>query len=210
MKINKSTISQLFELIRTAYDNAFAGKSESDMYNLVELWYDCLKEYPQEVILQATKNAIKYSEFVPRIATVVREADALMQAYSPNEGALWNELKAAIDKVSGELPYMSGAYDTVKHVDTGLTTAGEVCRLIHTTYCGLNDKIKEYCGNERGFIDIARLDEEGLQFEKARFMKQLPILAERVKLKRNIPPQLADLIKGICESNERKLIGDGK
>lgn len=207
MELNKSTIPQIFELLRTAYDNAFVGKSETDMFNLVELWYDCLHEYPLEVVLQATKNAIKHSEFIPRIATVVKEVETLMQAYRSNDSELWNELRAAVDRISGELPYMSGAYDTVVHDDTGLTTAGEVRKLIHTTYCGLNKKIKEYCGNERGFIDIARLDEEGLQFEKARFIKQLPVLTERVKIKQSTPPQLANLIKGICDSNDKKLLG---
>lgn len=207
MELTKSTIPQIFELLRTAYDNAFTGKSETDMFNLVELWYDCLHEYPLEVVLQATKNAIKHSEFIPRIATVVKEAETLMQAYRSNDSELWNELKVAVDKISGELPYMSGAYDTVVHDDTGLTTAGEVRRLIHMTYVGLNEKIKEYCGNERGFIDIARLDEEGLQFEKARFIKQLPVLAERVKTKQSTSPQLANLIKGIRASNDKKLLG---
>lgn len=210
MVTSKSTITQILELIRTAYDNAFAGKSEADMYNLVELWYDCLKEYPQEVVLQATKNAIKRSEFTPRIATVNNEAEKLMQTYTANDGELWNELRAAIERVSGELPYMGGAYDTVVHDDTGLTTAGEVRKLIHTVYVGLHDKIKEYCGNERGFIDIARLDDEGLQFEKARFMKQLPILTERVKTKQSVSPQLANLIKGISDSNKQRLIGNGR
>ena len=210
MGTSKSTITQIFELIRTAYDNAFAGKSEADMYNLVELWYDCLNEYPQEVVLQATKNAIKHSEFIPRIATIAMEADAIMQAYRSNDGELWNELKSAVDRVSGELVYMSGAYDTVRHDDTGLTTAGEVRKLIHTVYVGLNDKIKEYCGGERGFIDIARQDDYRVQFEQERCINQLNILSERVKVKRSISPQLASLIKGICDSNERKLIGEGK
>lgn len=210
MVTSKSTITQILELIRTAYDNAFAGKSEADMYNLVELWYDCLKEYPQEVVLQATKNVIKRSEFIPRIATVNNEAENLMQTYTANDSELWNELRAAVERVRGELPYMGGAYDTVVHDDTGLTTAGEVRKLIHTVYVGLNDKIKEYCGNERGFIDIARLDDEGLQFEKARFMKQLPILMERVKTKQSISPQLANLIKGISDSNKQRLIWGGQ
>ena len=207
MGTNRSTITQIFELIRMAYDNAFVGKSEEDMYQLVELWYDCLKDYPQEVVLQATKNAIKHSEFVPRVATIVKEIDALTVAYSANDSQLWNELNAAVNRISGELVYMSGAYDTVVHDDTGLTTAGEVRKLVSTVYASLNPKIKEYCGNERGFIDIARQDDEGLQFEKARFMKQLPLLAERVKIRQQTPSQVADLIQGLCDCNKQKLLG---
>lgn len=210
MDLTKSTIPQIFELIRTAYDNPFAGKSESDMFNLVELWFDCLKDYPLEVVLQATKNAIKHSEFPPRIPTVNKEAEALMQAYRANDSALWNQLIAAVNRVSYELPYMNGNYDTVIHDDTGLTTAGEVMALVRKVYAALDPKIKEYCGNERGFIDIARLNDEGLQFEKGRFFKQLPLLAERVKIKQQTPPQLANLIAGVIESSHQKLIGEGK
>ena len=209
MELPKSTIPQIFDLLRTAYDNAFAGKSESDMFNLVELWYDCLKEYPQEVILQATKNAIKHSEFPPRIATVNREAEALMQTYRLNDGELWNEFLTAINRVRGELPYMCGMYDTFVHEDTGLTTAGEVWQLVQKVFGALDPKIKEYCGNINGFVDIAKQDDESFQYEKGRFLKQLPLLAERIKVKEQMPAQLANLIKGICESSKSNLIGDG-
>lgn len=210
MELNKSAVPRIFELIRTAYDNAFAGKSENDMYNLVELWYDCLREYPYEVVVQATKNAIKHSEYPPRIATVVKEAESLIDAQGTGDGELWNGLCSALRQIRSELPYASDRYDTVVHNDTGLTTAGEARKFIAKVYNGLDEKVKEYCGNMRGFMDLAAIAEEDMQYEKGRFLKQLPVLAERIKIKRETPPQLANLIKGICENNARQLIGDKK
>ena len=59
----------------------------------------------------------------------------------------------------------------------------------------------------RGFMDLAQLDDVELQFEKGRFMKQLPMITERIKVKQQTPPQLANLIRGLT-SSDKKLLGD--
>lgn len=206
-QITKSDVLQILETIRLTYDNAFAGKSENDMTVLVGIWYDCLSEYPKEVVFTALKSAIKHSEYVPKISTVVKEIEALIGSQQASDSELWNELLRAIEAVRIHLPYMCGAYDTVRHSDTGKTTAEEISELVRRTYAGLSPKVKEYCGNLRGFVDIAKQDDESLQFEKARFVKQSPALTERTKIKQQTPPQLTNLIKELCGSNGQRLLG---
>ena len=60
----------------------------------------------------------------------------------------------------------------------------------------------------RGFMDLAQIDEADLQYEKGRFMKQAPVIAERIKIKQQTPPQLANLIKSLANGSEKKLLGD--
>ena len=104
-------------------------------------------------------------------------------------------------------PYASERYDTVIHDDTGLTTAGETRKLISRVYNFLNSKLKEYCGDIQGFMELAKICEEDLQYEKGRFLKQLPSITDRLKTRQQTPPQLASLIKDISASSERKLLG---
>ena len=206
MPVTKSTITKVFEMIRLTYDNAFAGKSESDMIKLVGIWYDCLKPYPQEVVLAATKNAFKRSEFIPKVATIVKEIEALTASQQESDFELWDEFNSALQSIASEIPYTSCAYDTVVHEDTGKTTAGEARELIKQTYESLHPKIREYCGSVLEFTEIAKLDEEGLCFEKARFMKQIPVITERLKTIQTTSPQLASIIKGLSSGNKQNLL----
>lgn len=168
MILTKSTITQILELIRTAYDNVYIGKSEQDMFNLVELWYDCLKEYPQELVLQATKNAIKSCEFPPRIANVVSEVKKLQQANCKTDMELWAELDSLLYVV----------YDTAKDLRYPQTYASARLKL-QSIYDKLSEEIKLYIVNVSSLIDLAEMserDKESFKFEKARFLKTLPAL----------------------------------
>lgn len=176
MQLTKSTVSQILELIRTAYDNVYIGKSESDMYNLVELWYDCLKEYPQEVVLQATKNAIKHSEFAPRIATVVAEIKKLIDSVSKTDMELWAELNGILYSV----------YDTSQYLR--YPQHYESARIkIQKIYGGLSEDLKLYIVNVASLIELAKMserDRESFRFEKSRFLKMMPELKSRSKDKK--------------------------
>jgi len=210
MTIKKSHIVEYVALINLQFPSAYQFVTEKDSELFVNLWYDGLKSYPEEICDIAVRNAILKSEFAPKIATVLKEVESLISSCECSDGVLWGELVFALGRIRGELPYACDRYDTVIHDDTGLTSAGEARRLISDTYNGLDAKIKEYCGSVRGFMELAQIDETELHFEKGRFLKQLPILAERAKVKRSIPPQLANLVEGLIENNERKMIGENK
>lgn len=177
MELTKSTIPKILELIRTAYDNVFAGKSEQDMYNLVELWYDCLREYSYEVVLQATKNAIKRSEFPPRIATVINEIKRLQTADKKTGVELWAELDGVLYAV----------YETAQYLRYPQHYENARAKL-KKLYDGLSEDLKLYVVNVASLIELARTsetDKESFKYEKARFLKMIPDLQAHTEDRRS-------------------------
>lgn len=207
MTLKKAHIVEYITLINLQFPNAYQFATERDRELFINLWFEGLKDYPKEICDMAVKRAILKAEFTPKIAMVIKEVESLVEAQRSSDGKLWNELLSALNAIRSELPYASERYDEVIHDDTGLTTAGEVRKRISKVYDGLDVKLKEYCGDVRGFMELAKIGEEDLQYEKGRFLKQLPILTERLKTQHQTPPQLVNLIKGICEENDRKLLG---
>lgn len=207
MILKKVHIVEYIALINLQFPNAYNFANERDEDMFIGLWYEGLKVYPKELCDIAVRNAILKAEFVPKIATIVKEAESLLEAQGSSDSELWSELVCALTEIRSELPYMNDRYDTVVHDNTGLTTAGETRKLVAHVYNTLDPKLKEYCGSMRSFMDLAQIDEADLQFEKGRFLKQLPVLSERIKTKQNTPPQLANLINGLIGDNTNKMIG---
>lgn len=208
MTLKKAHIVEYIALINLQFPNAYQFSADRDKETFISLWFEGLKSYPKELCDVAVKNALYKAEFAPKIATVIKEAESLLEAQGSSDGELWNELVTALAAIRSELPYAGERYDTVIHDDTGLTTAGEARRRIAKVYDGLDVRLKEYCGSMRGFMDVAQTDEADLQFEKGRFMKRLPAITERIKIKRQTPPQLASLIKSLAGEENKRLLGE--
>lgn len=208
MTLKKAHIVEYIALINLQFPNAYQFSADRDKETFISLWFEGLKSYPKELCDVAVKNALYKAEFAPKISTVIKEAESLLEAQGSSDGKLWNELVTALAAIRSELPYAGERYDTVIHDDTGLTTAGEARRRIAKVYDGLNAKLKEYCGSMRGFMDLAQADEADLQFEKGRFLKQMPVITERIKIKRQTPPQLASLIKSLAGEENKRLLGE--
>lgn len=195
MTITKSDIVRIFGLIKASYDNAFANKTESELNTLKELWYDCLKEYPQEIVFTAVRNAIKRSEFVPKIATVNAEIERLVTAGTKSEIELWNELETVFYRVWNLSRYLrySQHYANAKAE-------------IESIYNGLSSEIKLYVLNNETLIELAaismRTDGEDIKFEKARFLKSMPSLKAK-QADRRAAEQFLQLVGG----DSLKLLG---
>ncbi|MDE7330293.1 MAG: hypothetical protein K2N30_04290 [Clostridia bacterium] len=198
MQLIKSMIAQIFELIRVNYDTAFVGKSESDMLILAETWYDCLKEYPQELVMTAVKNAIKRSEFTPKIATVTAEIKKLTEANEKSDLDLWAEL----DNVLYE------AYDTAKYLRYPQHHSWAKEKL-QSIYDRLSPEIKLFVVNLSSLIELAnmseRTDDDGFKFEKARFLRLMPNLREQAKNR-----QAAENLLELTNSEDLKLLLGGR
>lgn len=205
MTINRKHVIGYVALINLQFPNAYRFATEQDREAFVNLWFYGLKNYPKEVCDVAVKNAVLKAEFAPKIATVVKEIESLIETFGKNDGELWNELTYALEEIRDELPYASEKYNTAIHDDTGLTTAGETRKRISKVYDGLDLRLKKYLVNMRGFMDLARVNDDDLQFEKGRFMKRLPIIEARLKVQEQMP---TEIINFITDLSGKKLIGE--
>lgn len=171
-KLNPKDVLDLLKLIRINFENAYNFKSEDEAKILVAFWYDSLKEYPKEVVCQAVGNAIKRSEFAPKIANILNEIKVLNSLNEKTNIELWSELDGALSEVYDAAQYLrypqhfEGAYEAITEI-----------------YNALSDEIKLFVVNVSSLVEIATMDAENKKFEKARFLKVMPSLKEHATQK---------------------------
>lgn len=190
--LKKQDILKILTLIRANYDNAYASTSIEEAEMLINFWYDCLNKYSYETVYEATKNAISNSQFVPRLANIVNEAEKIVTADRKSDEELWAELTDKLYEVydvSRYLPYPQHYKIASKKLDK--------------IYISLSEDLKLYVVNVSTLIELSELQPENLVYEKARFFKQMPVLRAHAKDK-----QAAQvLLNGI---NSTPSLTDGK
>jgi hypothetical protein len=169
MKLKQSDILQIIALIRINNEKAYQI-TEGEMTVLVNFWYESLCAYPKEIVFEATKNAIRNSEFTPRLATIINEIKKLSSIGKKSDIELWAELKDVLWNVR------DAAYD-LRYDSSWQDASNRISRI----YSNLSSEIKLYVVNTSSLIEIANLDDEELKFEKARFLKLLPTLREHAE-----------------------------
>lgn len=170
--LKKTDIHKLLVLIRANFENAYSFKTEEEARILIEFWYDSLKEYPQEVVYQAVGNAIRHSEFAPKIANILNEIKVLNSFNYKTDIELWAELDNVLYEVYDTSRYLRYP----QHFDTADKKLNEI-------YKALSEEIKLFVVNVSTLIEIAEMDDESRKFEKARFLKTMPSLREHAKNK---------------------------
>lgn len=206
-RISLQDINKYITLIRVNFENSYKTQDDTERQLLLRSWYEILKDYPKEICERAVINAIKNSEFAPRIGTVVKEIEKMRVAYEKSDEELWAELTGVLNEVSNNVyRYRFTAIDY-----NGKTQGDNAREKNENIFEGLSYELKEYCQNLRGLIDISNYTDEQLNFEKGRFLKIIPTIKERAKIRQETDGKIAGLIKGLSsklslESGETKLI----
>lgn len=171
-ELKKTDIHKLLVLIRANFENAYSFKTEEEARLLIEFWYDSLKGYPKEVVYQAVGNAIKHSEFAPKIANILNEIKVLNSVNEKTDIELWAELDDVLYEV----------YDTAQYLRYP-QHFNEADKKLNEIYNALSDEVKLFVVNVSTLMEIAAMDSESRKFEKARFLKSMPSLREHASNK---------------------------
>lgn len=194
-KINTKDVLDILKLIRANYENSYAFKTEEEAKVLVAFWYDSLKNYSKEYVFAAVKNAIKSSEFAPKISTILAEIKKLTEADEKTDVELWAELEEKFYPIYQATQYLQ--------YDQYFKWASEKIKQI---YEGLSNEIKMFVVNTSTLIELAELanrpNDDSIKFEKARFLKAMPEL----RTKQTIRIQSQQFLQ-LCKANGIKLIG---
>lgn len=186
-------VNKYIAMIRINFDNAYRAHTDEEREMLLASWYAILREYPKEVCDKAVINAIKYAKFAPRIGDIVEQIEKMQVAYEKTEAELWAELQGCLREVR-RCAYMFG----FTYVEANGLTQGENARLrVKEVFSNLSPELKEYCRNESGLIELARLDSDQISYEKGRFNKTMPQLKERAKTRGQLNDSLTLLIQGM-------------
>jgi hypothetical protein len=186
-KLNKSDILQILTLIRANYENAYANTSDEEAALLVQFWHESLKPYPKTLVFEGTKNAIRNSEFPPRLATILNEIKKLTAANEPTFEELWAELNGVLGKVYDISRYLCYPQHYKQATDK-----------IESIFKNLSRDLQLYLVTPSALIELSEMSQESLTFEKARFFKSMPPLRKNLQDRTQAQQFLA-----ICEQKTK-------
>lgn len=192
-KITIEDVNKYITMIRINFENAYKTHNIEEREMLLASWYAILQEYPKEICDKAVINAIKNAEFAPRIGNIVKEIENMQEAFEKTDHELWAELISKFREVRRFASRVNNNF-----VESNGLTQGENARqILEEIFDELSPELKDYCRNSRGLIELAQYTEEQLSFERGRFIKTMPQLRARKKMREQTPVNLAGLIQGI-------------
>lgn len=208
--ITTKDITEYITMVRVNFPDAFPTKNINDEKVLIVSWFKMLQCYPKEVCDVAVINAIKHFEFgkYPKINDVIREAEKLRTAYEKSDTELWAELTDVLVDVRHYAGRLSGTH----RLENGYTQ-GEIAQMwLDHIFNELSPELKEYCQTASGLIRIAQCSTEQFGYERNTFLKLIPTLRERSKVRQSTPAALENIIKGVdayISIGNKKMIGAG-
>lgn len=191
--ITPQDINKYITTIRINFESAYKTQTDEERQILIKSWYAILKDYPKEVCDKAVLQAIKHAEYAPRIGAIVKEIEEMQVAFEKSDGELWAELTGCLRDVHRN--YYAFRFNAIEY--NGKTQGDNARDRVTAIFNGLSPELKEYCRTQRGLIEIAEMDTDKLNFEKARFMKTIPTIKQRAKTRHETGDKLASLIQGI-------------
>lgn len=193
---SKADILRYITVVRLNFENAYPTRNDDEMALLIESWYSILKNYPREVCNEAVMQTLKRARFAPRIGDVVETIEKMQNVFQKSDSELWNELV----KVTPQVWSLLQGY---QDLDNKVT--------IKSLFDGLSPELKAYLHSSSGLRQIANYDYEQMSYERGRFMRIMPQVKEKEKTRRELPANVAVLVKGLedkIQIADKKLLGE--
>lgn len=192
-KITLQDINKYITTIRIEYPNAFPiqakdEKERAELYRMLCVsWFKQLEQYPKELCDTAVMNALGSARDgrYPRIGDVKYQVERIQEACQKSDNELWAELQAVLWEVADNVSLCR--YDA--HEEKARKRINEI-------FNSLSPELKEYCQTVGGLTDIALCDMDKLGFERGRFIKAIPQIRERAKVRATIPEAVKSLMTG--------------
>lgn len=212
-KVTPKNINDYITMIRINFENAYSTHNDTERQMLIKSWFAILKDYPKEVCDTAVITAIKHAKFAPRIGDIVEQIEKMQEAFQKTKEDLWGELNSVLRKVSNN----TYAY-RFNAIDSNGKTQGENAKIRNEKiFANLSPELKEYCRDVGGLAQIAEYTDAELTYERGRFMKAVPDLRTRARIRQDTPEIVAGLLRdmpsglalgsgnaGLLEGGEKK------
>jgi hypothetical protein len=192
-KITLQDINKYITTIRIEYPNAFPiqakdDKERAELYRMLCVsWYKQLEYYPKEICDTAVMNALGNARDgrYPRLGDVKYQIERIQEACQKSDNELWAELQSVLWEVAENVSLCR--YETNEE---------KARKRNEEIFNSLSPEIKEYCQTVGGLTDIALYDMDKLGFERGRFIKAIPQIRERTKVRATIPETVKSLMPG--------------
>ena len=178
--MKRSDLVQVLTLIKVNYRYVFKDISEDEYELMRNSWWECLKDYPTESVLNAVKLALMKNTYPPTIADIygyIRKAEQLQQ---PSDNEYWNILVGAVNQIK----------TTLVQEYTGSPYRTPIYQLKDKSHCKpIYDKLPIEVRKTIDFgtfVLYGGLDEKAMAVERNRFLKAIPEKREAVAESRMI------------------------
>ena len=192
MNIAKKNIVEMIGIIKANYSYAYKDVDSDSMSLLIETWFESLSKYDGRIVMVAFKKALETCKMPPTLADIIQNIKQIKVATEPTDTELWNELVKAVEVTNDCIYYFQ--FQMVE--DNGKTQSENAKERFNKLWEEMPQILKDYCGNKSGLVDIAQTD---LEFEKNRFLKQLPTLKQRQEIKATTNPEILKIASGIVK-----------
>lgn len=186
MELSKKDVLGLISIVKVNYPFAYKvqdaknpnGYTTEDTMLLADVWHDGLKEYPKAVVLKAFNTALKVCKIAITLADIVEQVTKIQSAFEPSANELWGEFRQIIKRAAYEVS--SFGYTAI---DRNGLAQGENARMnVERLYEKMRPELKRYCGSQQGLINIARKDDDALNYEESNFKRTIELIRGQTKL----------------------------
>ena len=142
--MTKEIVFKMIQIIKKNYNYAYKDLTATDLEELVDFWYDCLKDYDKQIVATAFRQTIIECKMQPTLADIIEHIKELQNAGVGNDAELWNILDTARQKVAT----ICGAFDW----DTYLSSGKRIYPMqeLENIYSELPVELQEWVGGKQG------------------------------------------------------------
>lgn len=192
--MTKSETIKLIMRIKAMFPYAFTTDTEEMLSLRINDWYECLKGYPNDQVMDGFKLSLMKKDNPPTISDLVgfiQKADRLNQ---PSDNELWNVLLSAVGKIKNTVAqeYHGSCY----RIPLYQLKDKSKCKPI---YLDLPLEVRKLVDFET-FILFAGLDEKALSIERNRFLKAIPDIRTAISERQMLTNQHGN--KQLCIDEE--------
>lgn len=175
---SQNKIVEIIFSIKTIYP--YYAK-DTDVESLVKTWGMLLSDVPDEVADAALYQALRVCKKPPTPADLLEQISAMKAAQAPSAEELWVVYHKALRDVMRLIPQFQYTY-----VDASGRSQGQQARdKVDMIWAGLPEPVQRYLSSKGELIRCAQQmgasAEEDTQWEKQRFMKNMPVIAKRME-----------------------------
>jgi hypothetical protein len=144
---------------------------------LVKMWNALLQEYTDEIVDKAFYKCLQVCKMPPTPADIIEQINRMNKAGQKSEYELWDIYRKALRETQRQMHYFQYTY-----VDaTGVSQGDQARKKVEDIWNGLPEELKVYIASKGEMMLLAQNStDDDLKFEKQRFMKTLPTLAQRI------------------------------
>jgi hypothetical protein len=204
MELKINDVLGIIQTIKNTYPYSFKNldiddekELENELNNTANLWFALLSDYPRELVIKGFHEALKAEKVNIVPAAIIEQIEKIENAFAKSDQELWAEFRRVLNKANDCVYKLK-----FKMIEENGKTQGENAQLeLERLYEGLPLPLQRYCGNVSGLKDLSQLDDESLEFEKARFLKDIGKKKAEIKIQQECP-QFAELAQGTLKALE--------